>query len=233
MPPQNNLAPVGLTKQEFNQRYWFTSLQMVTVKNLKATDYPFTCEMRHYIVRAGATEDFVGSIANVYLSNMSRIMAQDEEKLEFMSDPSFMAMMYDRLIEKIKNLAPQYDPTPTWQQAVQQQAAATPPWMQASQPQQPQQAPATPPWQQPAEEQAPLPAPNMERSTQVAQTVPPLAQQYAPAPEAPKGPEESSKEFELHGAKYRTVTTKNGDMVYFKDGKRTSAADYSKAASML
>jgi hypothetical protein len=235
MPPSNTLPGVGITKSEFNKRYWFTSLQMVTVRNPLETDYPFTHEMRHYIVRKGETEDYVGPIANVYLSHMASIVAQNKDELALTSDPNYMASAYDALIVSVKNLAPEYDPTPTWQQRAIAAAAATPPWMQQQQPQ-PQQDASTPPWQQPPapQEQAPLPAPNMERSTEVAQTVAPP--QYTPPPvqaPAPEEPKEETKEFELEGVKYKSTTTKNGGTMFFRDGKPTSAAEYSKAASML
>jgi hypothetical protein len=215
MPPQNNLAPVGLTKAEFNKHYWFTSLQMVTVVNPTENDFPFMVEMRHYMVKAGAQESFVGPIANVYLNHMAKTMAQNDERLEMMSDPTFVAATYKSLIVEVKNLAPEYDPTNNWQHRMNREGADLPPWAQPQA--QAQAAPQvdaapTPPWEQ-AQAAAQPPAPPKE-------------------PPKPKLTEDETKQFKLNGIVFKAVT-KNGQTDYFKNGKEISVADYSKAASLV
>lgn len=217
MPPQNNLAPVGLTKAEFNKHYWFTSLQMVTIVNPMEVDFPFMVEMRHYMVKAGEQESFVGPIANVCLNHMAKTMAQNDERLEMMSDPTFVAATYKSLIIEVKNLAPEYDPTNNWQHRMNREGADLPPWAQPqAQAQAAPQADAapTPPWEQPPTDTQQTPVP----------------------PSPPKNPKppmkDKTKQFKLNGIVFKSVT-KDGQTDYFKNGKEISVADYSKAASLV
>lgn len=103
-----------MTKDDWAKTYWFNSLQMITVINPKPEDWPFMVEMRHFMIKAGATERFPGVIANVYLDQMSKILAQDEEKLEYMSDPNLKKLYYDRLIVNVESLVNEYDSTPSY-----------------------------------------------------------------------------------------------------------------------
>lgn len=236
MPPQqNNLAPVGLTRSDFNKYYWFTSLQMVTVVNPTKKDFPFMVEMRHYMVKAGEQESFVGPIANVFLNHMAKTIAQDEERLEQMADVTLIAAMYKDLIIEVKNLAPEYDPTNNWQHRMRAEGAELPPWAQNQPAAQPgaQQSPApTPPW-----EQAPIP-PNTERASEVATTAPAAPQAPPAAPsEPPRQPEpvtikDETKSFDYNGIAFKAVT-KDGETRYYKNNKEITLADYSKAASMI
>lgn len=233
MPPQNNLAPVGLTRSEFNKYYWFTSLQMVTVVNPTGKDFPFMVEMRHYMVKKGEQESFVGPIANVYLNHMAKTMAQDDDQLELMADVTYMAASYKKLIVDVKNLAPEYDPTNNWQHRMRAEGAEIPPWAQA-QASQPaattSEAPPTPPWEQPP----PL-NPNTERASEVAQpplAPPPSPPPMTPPPPKPTKPKDETKEFELNGITFKSVT-KDGETSFFKNDKEISVADYNKAASMI
>lgn len=203
----------------FKDSYWFNSLQMVTVINPAwyreggngtpiTRDYEFMVEMRHFIVRAGNEERFPGTIANVYLDQMSKIIAQNEEKLSFMSDPAMRKVYYDKLIVEVEELAPVYNPVPAYLRNVSPAAIG--------------QAPdETPPWDNPS----------MERARDIAPNAP------FPAPpvvnEPPKPPAPTEKEFEYEGAKFKMIIDKNGKEMFFKDGRQASAADYSKAASML
>ncbi len=232
MPPQSNsLAPVGLTRSDFNKFYWFSSLQMVTVKNPLKRDFPFMVEMRHYMVLAGQEESFVGPIANLFLNHMAKTMAQDENRLEMLADVTYLASYYKQLIVEVKDLAPQYDPTNNWQHRMQQEGAEIPPWVKAEQvpaAATQQSAPPIPPWEQP-----PL-NPNTERASEVASkqpSVPPPVQ--PPQPPAPsEEPKDETKEFELNGITFKSVT-KDGDTAYYKNDKEIELAAFSKAASML
>lgn len=121
-----------LTKKEFNDKYWFSPMQLVTVVNPKAEDYRFMVELRHFIIKAGATESFPGTVANVYLSHMTRILAQDDERMEYLSDPNLMKQYYDQLIVDVEDLARQDTSVPAYLQHVPQhtieQPKETPPW---------------------------------------------------------------------------------------------------------
>lgn len=108
--------PVYLSTKDFNDKYWYTPLQMVTVINPTDRDFPFMVEMRNYMIRAGATERFPGVIANVYLEQMAGIMAQDDDNFGHMSDPTLKAQYYEKLIVDIESLVEDYNPTPEYLQ---------------------------------------------------------------------------------------------------------------------
>lgn len=200
-----------ITKEEFNKKYWFNSLQMVTVLNPKLEDWPFMVEMRHFIIKSGATERFPGVIANVYLDQMSKILAQDDDKLGYMADPSLKRLYYDKLIIDVEELVSDYSPTPEYLRNVPQSAQGTAPSEKA-------------PWEE-----------NMERASTVAPNVAPAPPVSAPElpeePEAPPKPE--TKEFEVNGSKYKSVINKNGNAMFYKNGQMTTSAEYNRAASML
>lgn len=210
--PQNSVhLQKPMNQLDFQQRYWFTSLQMVTVLNPLDTDYPFMVEMRHFIIRANSKERFPGVIANVYLDQMSKILAQNDNKLEFMSDPAMMRVFFDKLIEDVENLVPEYNPVPAYLRNVAPSAQMEAP-------------DETPPWQQ-----------NMERARNVTPNIQDASPELPKQPDnpKPKSQKEETKEFEYQNVKYKMVVDKNGNEMYFKDGRRTDAAEYGKAASML
>lgn len=254
--PQNSYQP-GTTgvidKETFNKKYWFTSLQMVEVINpawLKegdgfvAKDYPFMVEMRHFIIKSGGREKFPGVIANVYLDQMTKILAQNDGKLEFMADPNLMRVYYDKLIVDVENLAPEYNPIPTYLRDVAPSAVG-------------QAKDETPPWQQNIEQaRSAMPdnAPQVDpRVSQLEDKVNGMSgvldaiagklgigeeapEPVAPAPtpelvKAPAQPEE--RQFDFQDNTYKMTIDKNGDEMFFRDGRRVSAADYQKAASMI
>lgn len=212
--PSNNFVP-PLNQADFNKKYWFNSLQMVTVTNPKSEDWPFMVEMRHFIVRAGEHERLPGVIANVYLDQMSKILAQDDDKLSYMTDPNLRHVYYDKLIVDVENLAPEYNPIPAHLRNV-------PPSAQMAAPE------ATddrPPWES-----------GMERATDVMPNAPPPPAPAPPSQEAPKPaskPEAGEKNFDLNGLKFSAVTSEQGETTFFKNGKAISEADYAKAASMI
>lgn len=266
-PGQN--GPID--KAAFNRRYWFTSLQLVEVMNplwLKegdgfvSKDYQFTVEMRHFIIRAGGQEKFPGVIANVYLDQITKIMAQNEDKLEFMSDPNLMKQYYDRVIVNVENLAPEYDPTPSYMQnvaptSIGQAVDDTPPWA-ANMEQAGAFAPVAPvvdPRVDKLEAKVdsmgslleamaakmgvaetpsapPAPVSPFAPEPQVQSTAPVLPQ--APSASEPTSPSEPvEKKFTYENSEYKMIVDKNGNEMFYMDGRRTSAADYAKAASML
>jgi hypothetical protein len=134
-----------MTKDEFWKTYWFSPLQMVTLVNPKY-DYTFMVEGRNFFIKSGATEKLPGTVANVYLSQMSRIMAQDDDKMQYLSDFALMRQYYDKLIVDVENMVKEVSNTPAYLSDV-------PAHVRASD------APETPPWQQPAAPQAPVTPP--------------------------------------------------------------------------
>lgn len=210
------MNPTGtLTKKQFNDTYWFTSLQMVMVVNPKEIDWPFMVEQRHFIIKAGGKEEFPGVIANVYLDQMSKILAQDDDKanggkLEYMSDPNLKKLYYDQLIVNVRSLVSEYESGPAYLKNVAPAAQTSAPSEKA-------------PWEE-----------NMERASDVA-PAPPIATPEKPQPpEVPEPKAETKeKEFELEGVKYKLVINKNGNEMYYKGGKMTDSATFHKAASLL
>lgn len=200
-----------LTKEDFYKKYWFNSLQMVTVINPKPEDWPFMVEMRRFIIKSGATERFPGVIANVYLDQMSKILAQDDEKLGYMADPSLRRLYYDKLIVNVEELVNDYNPTPEYLRNVPVSAQGTAPSEKA-------------PWEE-----------NMERATDIAPNIAPAPPVSIPeTPEQPEVPAEpETKEFELEGSKYKSVINKKGNAMFYKNGQMTTSAEYNRAASML
>jgi len=221
--PANSVQFTQLSNKEFNDQYWFNSLQMVEVINPPwyreggqgepvNKDFPFMVEMRHFLIRAGETAEFPGPIANLYLDQMSKIMAQNEDKLAYMTDPALRKLYYDQLIVGVRSL-------------VQETGPNVPEYLKNVVPGTYQPADnETPPWQQ-----------NMERARDVLPQAPPAAPdvQPIPEPEKPLVAEPSEKSFEYDGSNYKMITNVKGGKQYYKDGKLVSVADYQKAASML
>jgi len=200
-----------MTKDEFWKVYYFSPLQMVTLINTKSYDYKFMVEGRNFIIRAGVKEKVPGTIANVYLSQMTRIMAQDDDKMQFLSDFALMRVYYDKLIVDVENLINEVNNTPAYLSNVPEHMKTTG-------------APEAPPWQALAKSAIP------ETNSQMSNTWGKKAEQ-ASTPDAPV--KEVTKEFEFEGAKYKMTVDKNDKENFFKDGTRISAADYAKTASML
>lgn len=198
-----------MTKEEFWKVYWFSPLQMVTLINPKS-DYKFMVEGRNFIIRAGVKEKVPGTIANVYLSQMTRIMAQDDDKMSFLSDFALMRQYYDKLIVDVESLITEDRSQPAYLSNVPDNMRATA-------------GPEAPPWQVTAKSAIPETNSDMKNTWGKNEA----------KPEAPAEVKESSKEFELEGAKYKMTIDKNDKETFFKDGTRVSAADYQKAASMI
>lgn len=209
-----------MTKEEFWKLYWFSPLQLVTLVNPKSYDYPFMFENRNFIIRRGSKEVLPGTVANLYLSQMSRIMAQDDDKLHFMSDFALMKNYYDELIVTVKSTVQDIDNTPAYLKDM-------PAHMHADG------APEVPPWQQPPVSASPF-VPETNSNMKNALDSP---QEPAESPTPPKAkrskPQEGTKSFDYEGAKYESITDSEGLTLFSKDGAEISESDYSKAASML
>lgn len=215
--PQTAITPgfAPITNLEWNQKYWFDSLQLITVRNPKPDPWNFMVEQRHYTIGGNAHEEFPGVIANVYLDQMSKILAQDDDRLGFMADPNLKKIYYDQLIIDVRSLVPQSA-----------MGQAAPAYLQ-----QPVQA------GQP--ERAPWDASLGERATDLispdaaASAVQPSFPEAAPkpAPTAPVEPE--TRTFDYDGNTYKLVVGKDGRKMHYKGSQLTSAAEFNKAASML
>lgn len=111
-----------MDEQQFNEKYWFKNTHVISVVNPRNEDYKFQAVIdtgmnvatgkmeaspRQYLVKAGGQERFIGVVANMYLDQMSKLIAQDEDKFQFMIDFALKAQYYDQLIIGIENLLEQ------------------------------------------------------------------------------------------------------------------------------
>jgi hypothetical protein len=204
--PASHVTPgiQTITKDEWQKKYWFNSLQMITVLNPKPDAWPFMVEMRHFNINGGATERFPGTIANVYLDQMSKILAQDDDRLGYMTDPNLMKIYYDQLIVDVEDLITQSSVAPAYLPAPIQSTA----------------------------ERAPWDASVGERASDIAPN-PVITPSFPEPPEPEKTAVPAEKTFEQDGSKYKIVVSGNGHKLHYKDDKPINAADYNKAASLL
>lgn len=205
---QNSIQPgFSMTTADFHNDYWFDSLQMVEVTNPLSYDWPFMVEGRHFIVKQGAQERLPGSIANIYLDQVSKIMAQDDDKLGFMADPNLKKLYYDKLIISKESMI--------------QESRAVPGYLQPRNP----------------GERAPWDTGLGERASDIPRAAVSAPVAPSPAPEPDKQPtpvpEVTTRTFELGEDKYRFITAKDGRKMYYKNGGITNVAEYNRAASML
>lgn len=102
-----------MDEEQFRAEYTFNNFQLITVANPTKTDYAFqitmqvgvdpgtgklVTEARHYMVKAGTTERFPGVIANKYLDQMSKLVAQEEDTFKLFADFGTRRKIYDGLI---------------------------------------------------------------------------------------------------------------------------------------
>lgn len=100
-------APIT-TDEEFNKKYWFSPEQLIVVRNPLTYNYNFAVEMRRYQVPANGQQQMTGFIANVFLDQVSRVVAQNQGQFEHMIDPALRAQIYDSLIVSVNDVMPQY-----------------------------------------------------------------------------------------------------------------------------
>lgn len=210
--PQNSIQPgASMTVDDFHNSYWFNTLQMIEVINPLTYDWPFMVEGRHFVVKEGSKERLPGAIANIYLDQVSKIMAQDDDKLGFMADPNLKKLYYDKLIINVDSMV--------------QEAFSVPGYLKP----------------QPLNhgERAPWDASLGERASNIPRPIAPLAPAL-PTPPAPTEPDRqpgepkaATKSFDLGEDKYKFITAKDGRKMYYKNGGLTNVAEYNRAASML
>lgn len=118
-----------MDEQAFTDKYWKKNTEIVEVLNPRTVDYVFQAtvdtgidvstgrmkaEARRYMVKAGGSERFPGPIANMYLDQMSRILAQEDNRFDRMIDPSERAKYYDQLIVGTDDLISSYNELPQY-----------------------------------------------------------------------------------------------------------------------
>lgn len=118
-----------LDEQAFIAKYWHPNTELITVLNPTTEDYIFKAtvdatidlktgrpkpEMREYRVPKGGSERFPGSVANMYLSQMSSILAQKEGRLDRMIDFTERSKYYDQLTADTEDLIASYSANPAY-----------------------------------------------------------------------------------------------------------------------
>lgn len=113
----------------FWDKYWHSNTKIVTVVNPRTEDYIFQAmsetgidtatgkmraEQRTYRVPQGGQERFPGPIANMFLDQMSKLVAQDDDKIQYMIDFALRAQYYDDLTVGIEDLIHTYTPFPEY-----------------------------------------------------------------------------------------------------------------------
>lgn len=249
MPQPQQVTPI--TKEEFNKMYWFSPLQMVTLINPQKYDFPFMVELRNFVIKAGRQEKMPGTVANVYLNLMTGIMAQDDDKMTLLSDYTFKGMYYNKLIKDVESLIKENDPLPAYLKDVPEHLKTsvtdeTPPWQQPNRIE--SSVPdtnsdmtntydTTPPAKpgsvdgiyRPIQEGTPV------VFDEIGKAIPlntPEGREVEDRRKAQKVKAET-KEFELNGLTFKSVTDKDGVTTFFKNDVEIKEADYSKAASMI
>lgn len=106
--------PQPLTEDDFRRQYWFSAYQLITIVNPTTSDYQFLHEGRYFMLAAGEQHPYPGPIANTYLDQMSKIIAQQEDNLKAWSDPDIRKKWYDRLIADVQSLIPQSQAAAPW-----------------------------------------------------------------------------------------------------------------------
>lgn len=213
---RSNLTPPSsqpITMDDWRKTYWFSPVQMVNVVNPKPEAWNFMVEMRHFTVPAGGHERFPGPIANVYLDQMSKILAQDDDRLGYMSDPNLMKIYYDQLIVDVESLIKEATQLPAYLQTPTAGRLATS-----------------------SAERAPWDSGLGERATDIAPNAAPVLPPFPDAkqivsPLAETKPE--ARQFEQDGSKYKLVVGVDGRKLHYKDSKLTTAAEFNRAASLL
>lgn len=120
-----------MDEMEFAKKYVFSNLKIVTVVNPRKEDYTFGAtidagvdlgtgrlrsEQRTYMVKTGGQERLPGPIANMYLDQMAKLIAQDEDKFKNIIDWAVKAKYYDDLVVDVIDLIDSYQPLPQYLQ---------------------------------------------------------------------------------------------------------------------
>lgn len=93
-----DIKPVNMKQYEFD------NYKTVTVVNPKNEDFNFLVEGKAYSIKAGSKKRFPGYIATLYIRKMAMILAQDEKKIQFITDNTLLETYYKRLIIGVDDL---------------------------------------------------------------------------------------------------------------------------------
>lgn len=120
-----------LDEQAFLAKYWYPSTHVVTVLNPRVADYQFQAtvnvgldmasgkpkvEPRQYMVKGGGKQRFPGPIANMYLDQMAKLIAQDDKNFGAFIDFTERAKYYDQLVVTTEDLIEQYHEFPQYKE---------------------------------------------------------------------------------------------------------------------
>jgi hypothetical protein len=118
-----------MEEKDFHEKYWFDNMKIITVVNPLTEEYKLNTvvvvgidvatgkqreESRTYRVPAGGHERFPGSIANQYLDQVSRLVAQNDGQFANFIDFRLRAQYYDDLIVKVEDILNSYQPYPDY-----------------------------------------------------------------------------------------------------------------------
>src|SRR5437763_243217 len=108
-----------MEESDFLTKYGFNNFKIVTVSNPTTKDHEIQITMevgvdpangklrteaRKYVVEAGGSERFPGVVALKYLDEMSKNLAQLEERFNLYVDYNTRSEYYDRLIVDVEDL---------------------------------------------------------------------------------------------------------------------------------
>lgn len=111
MNPNNpNPDPLAVDQSPVNlKQYEFDNYKTVTVSNPKKERFDFLVEGKPYSIAGGTQKRFPGYIATLYIRKMAMILAQDEKKIQFITDNSLLEKYYKRLIVDVEDLVGEHE----------------------------------------------------------------------------------------------------------------------------
>lgn len=127
-----------MDEQQFTEKYNYDNLKMVTVLNPNSEDFPFSITMetsvdisngqmksetREYVVKAGEKMRLPGVAANLYLDQMSKLIAQQEDRFSLYPDFAERAKYYDDLIIEVEDLLGAFQNLPQYEEQTEEKEA--------------------------------------------------------------------------------------------------------------
>lgn len=205
---QVNLTPLvqqqSTSRLKFVEKYWFSNLQMITIRNPLDDDVVFMHEMRTYGIKAKTENRFPGSIANLYLDQMARILAQKDNDLGAIADAAKCGAYYDELIVHVEESAPEYSQEFGF--------ATVPKNVSTIEPKQPFQSNEF------------IPPVN---------DAPIIREPQLPPSQVPQMKPGETREFTLGEDSFASMVMEDGSKAYLKNGNPIEQPEYARAVSML
>lgn len=118
-----------MDEKQFVEKYNFDNLKMVTIVNPTSEDFTFgitmetsvdisngqmKSETKQYVVRAGDKERLPGVAANLYLDQISKKIAQEEDRFALYPDFAERAKYYDDLIVEVEDMLGSFQSLPQY-----------------------------------------------------------------------------------------------------------------------